>query len=62
MHEHERWACKVSDCVGLCRIANRLRLWRDPTLWINDHVLISVVNQRTHSRVLAKANNLNSKE
>ena len=62
MHENERWALKVSDCVGLCRIAIRLRLWRDPTILTNDLVLISVVSQRTHARVLGKANNLSSKE
>ena len=29
MRKNERWALKVSACVGLCRIAIRLRLWRD---------------------------------
>ena len=29
MRENERWALKVSDCVGLCRIAIRLRFLRD---------------------------------
>ena len=62
MNEHERWTYKVSDCVGLCRIAIRLRLWRDPTIWINDRVLISVVSPRKHFRVLGIANSLNCME